>query len=79
MTPNAIIQMIIDKDTKRADVARVYEEMLDGVPPFHELSRVNAAIIDRWSVSALKWIKARAWDIVQGRGSFVFGKWEKKA
>lgn len=62
-----LLEEIADKRLKREDVALSYAfairqgEKLDW-------RKINEAIIERWSPSALKWIKTRAWKIA-GHGA----------
>lgn len=64
----ALLEEIGDSRMKREDVALTYAFALrspDGV----DFASVNRAIVDRWSLSALKWIKTRAWKLHQGQGA----------
>jgi hypothetical protein len=50
----------IDLGAKRREIAEIYEVALrEGIAVNWE--RINEAIIARWSLSGLKWIKERAW------------------
>lgn len=55
-----LLEEIADPRMKRADVAASYALALK-TPDEVDWKKVNAAIIERWSLSALKWIKTRAW------------------
>jgi hypothetical protein len=55
-----LLSEIADKRMKRIDVALTYVFGLKQ-PGDVNWSKVNHAIIDRWSVSGLQWIKAEAW------------------
>lgn len=62
---NVLLGEIADKRLKREDVAQTYALTLmsserDQVDWF----RVNRAIMARWSMAGLKWIKKRTWKIV---------------
>ncbi len=50
-------------EMKRKDVAQTYALALRSSEAKEDVdwAKVNAAIIKRWSVSALKWIKEQAW------------------
>ena len=55
-----MLQEIADTRCKRKTVAKTYALALRGsVEP--DWGAVNRAIIERWSVSALEWIKTQAW------------------
>jgi hypothetical protein len=58
-----LLQEIADPRMKREDVALTYAFALrqGGV----DWPTVNKAIVARWSLSALKWIKTRAWKLVE--------------
>lgn len=55
-----LLDEIADPRLKRADVALTYALAMRSVADIH-WQRVNEAIIERWSMSALCWIKERAW------------------
>jgi hypothetical protein len=61
-----ILREIADPWIKRADIAMTYAF---GLRSSEEIDwpKINHAIIDRWSLSALKWIKDRAWKMHEGR------------
>jgi hypothetical protein len=52
--------------TGRDSVALSYALALKSDEPT-DWGRVNEAIVNRWSMSALQYIKKRAWAIVEGR------------
>ena len=59
---NALLQEIGDKHFKRRDIAKTYwlairSSERDSI----NWAKVNQAIIARWSISALEWIKTQAW------------------
>lgn len=57
-----LLQEIEDKRCKRFDVAWTYALAIRS--PFGKevnWPKVNRAIIDRWSIHALRWIKNKAW------------------
>lgn len=60
-----MLREIEDAAMKREDVALSYAMGLRA-PDEVDWSKVNHAIIDRWSLSALKWIKERAWKLAKG-------------
>ena len=39
----------------------------------HEVSEINLAIKERWSLSGLKWIKNRAWKIYESSSQVATG------
>ena len=57
-------QMLLDeiarKEFKRKDIAKTYALALRSSEQT-DWARVNAAIVARWSQSALVWIKEQAW------------------
>lgn len=55
-----LLREIADSGCKREDVALTYAFALYQ-PDEVDWPTVNAAIIERWSASGLKWIKTRAW------------------
>ena len=56
---------IADPTRHRVDVADEYAFALRSREPVN-WSEVNSAIVERWSKSALIWIKREAWKIVEG-------------
>lgn len=67
VNPQAVLLgEIADPRMKRNDVAATYAFAIrqrDEV----DFAVVNRAIVDRWSLSALTYIKERAWRLVEGR------------
>lgn len=59
-----MLREIADKRMKREDVALSYALALR-TPDQVDWPKVNYAIIDRWSPSALRWIKEFAWKQVR--------------
>lgn len=55
-----LLDEIAMKDSRRIDIAQTYALALRSSTPT-DWKRVNEAIIARWSASALRWIKDRAW------------------
>lgn len=62
----AILREIAEPQMKRDDIALTYAF---GLRSSEEIDwpKVNKAIMDRWSLSALKYIKERAWKLHEGR------------
>ncbi len=61
----SIMQEIHSPEMRRNDVAFTYAF---GIRDGHEKwGRINREIIKRWSVSALNYIKRRAWRIVEDK------------
>lgn len=57
-----LLQEIAESKCKRRDVARTYALALQSSERERiDWKKVNAAIVDRWSVAALKFIKEQAW------------------
>ena len=53
---------MIPPDAKRLDAVLIYRKcLLTHSPRWSGWKRLNAEIIERWSVSGLTYIKARAW------------------
>ena len=50
-----------DKRCKRKDVANTYALILRDNRDEVDWAKINKAIMERWSVSALTWIKEQAW------------------
>lgn len=57
---------IADKRITRDDVALTYAFGIRQGDPI-DWPKVNKAIIERWSMSALKYIKTEAWAYAEGR------------
>lgn len=55
-----LLTEIADRTMKRRDVAKTYALALRSSEDV-DWERVNRAIIDRWSLGALAWIKQQAW------------------
>lgn len=55
-----LLSEIADKRMKREDVALSYALALRAGGDL-DWPAINRAIVDRWSISALKWIKEYAW------------------
>jgi hypothetical protein len=56
-----LLEEIADPAMKRRDVALTYGLALRGDVDRVDWPKVNKAIIERWSVAALRWIKDFAW------------------
>ena len=57
-----LLEEIANPAMKRIDVAKTYRLILaSGDQARVNWRTVNTAVIDRWSVSALEWIKRFAW------------------
>ena len=57
-----LLQEIADSRMKRRDVAQTYRLAMQSSEVNRvDWSKVNAAIMQRWSRSALEWIKQQAW------------------
>lgn len=61
-----LLEEVADKRMKRRDLAMSYALALR-TPEEVDWSRVNAAILGRWSVAGLKWIKTHAWRLHEGK------------
>lgn len=65
-----LLREISDPRMKRDDVALTYAFAIRQAQELGEsidYARVNGAIMERWSMAALKYIKERAWKYVEGR------------
>ena len=64
LVQDVILEQIADKKQKRNDIVKTYIDVL-AVPYFMketiELTKINKAIIDRWSMSGLEYILKKAW------------------
>jgi hypothetical protein len=61
-----LLDEIADPSMKRKDVAQTYAFAIrqhDEV----DFAVVNRAIVERWSIAGLKWIKEEAWRLVEGK------------
>ncbi len=56
-----ILGEIADKKATRPDVAKSYFLILRDQRDEVDWAKINAAIMERWSGHALKWIKQQAW------------------
>lgn len=61
----ALLREIADKRMKRNDIALTYAFGLRGNEVI-DWKLVNAAILDRWSMAGLTYIKQRAWKLHEG-------------
>lgn len=61
-----ILQEIADKDFTRDNVATTYAFCIASLDNT-KFGRINKAIVERWSLSALDYIKNKAWKIVEGK------------
>lgn len=59
-----LLEEIADPALKREDIALTYSLAFRS-PRQVNWAKVNRAIMKRWSVSALEWIKKRAWDLTR--------------
>lgn len=59
----SLLEEIADLKMRRRDVAKSYALALKSSESTHEIDfgKVNQAIIARWSLSGLEWIKKQAW------------------
>jgi hypothetical protein len=67
MTDERIYSEIADKKYKRNHLAETYKEMIRDQlvnRSTFDWPKINAAIIERWSISGLVYIKERAWKIL---------------
>lgn len=69
-----ILREIADRRLTRDDVAMTYAFCLRQSGPGWgdgsiDYATINKAIMERWSIAALRYIKEKAWRLVEGRGS----------
>lgn len=57
------------KEMTRNDVVPIYVEMLKHTAHPDQIKRINGLIIERWSTSALLYIKVKAWKIYDPTGA----------
>lgn len=55
-----LVTMIRDRENTRDDIAVAYRNALL-THPVIDWSEVNRAILERWSVSGLRYVKEKAW------------------
>jgi hypothetical protein len=59
---NTLLREIADPIVKRLDVAKTYALALRSSECERvNWKKINYAIVERWSISALEWIKKQAW------------------
>jgi hypothetical protein len=70
-----LMREIADPRSKRLDVALTYAFAIRQGGPWGgetvDFAVVNRAIVERWSLSGLKWIKTKAWALVSARRDAV--------
>lgn len=59
-----IMREIADPKMKREDIALTYAFLIRQ-SEHPDWSKINRAILERWSMAGLKWIKERAWKLVK--------------
>jgi hypothetical protein len=57
-----LLREIACKEVTRRDVAQTYRLAMAQTSERVDWGKVNRAIVARWSLSALRWIKRKAWD-----------------
>jgi hypothetical protein len=62
-----LLKAIADKRQTRDDVAVTYAYALRGDHEQVDWAKVNVAIMERWSLNALRYIKREAWALVGER------------
>jgi hypothetical protein len=61
-----IMRDIEDPRMTRDDVAMTYAFCIRQAGEI-DFAAINRAIVDRWSLSALEYVKTRAWRLVEGK------------
>ena len=64
-----ILQEIADKNFTRDSVAITYAFCIDSSEKV-DFSKINKAIINRWSRSAVEYIKSEAWKLKRGENEY---------
>lgn len=65
---NVLLREIPDKRLKQADIALTYAmALVSSERDSINWTRVNAAVIERWSLSGLRRVKERAWKLARER------------
>lgn len=59
---NNLLREIKIKEVKRKDIAQTYRLAMESSEKIN-WKEINKAIIKRWSISGLKWIKEQAWSV----------------
>lgn len=70
MIPEWVIENEIEQGLTPTDVASTYALALRKPAGSVDWTRIHNAISDRWGFSKIMWVKARAWDYVEGRREF---------
>lgn len=74
-----LLEKINDKKTTRDDIAKEYSKILPTNYLCHdEWAILNKAVKSRWSLSALKYIKKKAWTGLWGSKCPKMLKWDDK-
>lgn len=74
LTTETLLQEIHNKKFKRDNIVMTYALALMSTDTT-DWKRVNTAIINRWSLSALEYIKNKAWGMIkQKRGHYDWRK-----
>ena len=67
VTTDVLVEAAATKEYRRVEVAALYAVAI-AYDPDIDWAVVNKAIVERWSLSALKWIKRLAWAGVKANG-----------
>lgn len=67
MIEETMITAIADKKNKRNEIALLYANLITETrnDPMRDVSKINQAIIDRWSPAGLQYIMEKAWKIIE--------------
>ena len=68
VTTDVLIAAAENKDYRRAQVAALYAVAIAYDSGHVEWPAANKAILERWSLAGLEWIKQRAWAGVKANG-----------
>ena len=63
------IESVVASTKTRREMAELYAVLMHPQHSKPNWPELNRAIMDRWSLSGLKWIKARAWKFYEERES----------
>ncbi len=69
MIPEWVVENEIERGLTPVDVASTYALALRKTGSV-DWARINKAIEAKWGTAKVRWVKARAWDYVEGRKEF---------
>ena len=67
-----ILEEIADKAFTRDNIAQTYAFCIESISPENpDFTKINHAIVERWSTNALIYIKEKAWKLIEKNGRKV--------